>query len=72
MPELIFDNTVLSNFATVGKLDILARLYAKRAYTTVEVIQLQAAIVKKLVQAPKPIVKVPYGRPAGALTTEPK
>jgi predicted nucleic acid-binding protein len=39
MPALIFDNTVLSNFASAGKLEMLARLYAKGTYTTVEVLE---------------------------------
>ncbi len=39
MPKLILDNTVLSNFAVAGKLDALARLYAKGAFTTIEVLE---------------------------------
>lgn len=37
MPEYIFDTTVLSNLAAVGRLDLLERRYAGIAFTTVEV-----------------------------------
>lgn len=38
MPDLIFDNTVPSNFAAAGKMDLLARLYSGHASTTNEVL----------------------------------
>lgn len=34
MPELIFDNCVLSNFALSGSLEIIKTLYANTAYVT--------------------------------------
>lgn len=34
MPEIIFDNCVLSNFALSDSLDIIKRLYANRSYIT--------------------------------------
>ena len=37
MPEYIFDTTVLSNLASVGRLDLLEKRYRKMAATTVEV-----------------------------------
>jgi predicted nucleic acid-binding protein len=37
MPDYIFDTTVLSNLAAVGRLDLLEKRYRKVAYTTVEV-----------------------------------
>jgi predicted nucleic acid-binding protein len=37
MPEYIFDTTVLSNLAVVGRLDLLEKRYRKMAVTTVEV-----------------------------------
>jgi predicted nucleic acid-binding protein len=37
MPDFIFDNTVLSNFAAIGKADLLAKLFEKNAFTTIEV-----------------------------------
>lgn len=37
MPEYIFDTTVLSNLAAVGRLDLLERRYREMALTTVEV-----------------------------------
>ena len=37
MPEYIFDTTVLSNLAAVGRLDLLEKRYRKMAVTTVEV-----------------------------------
>jgi predicted nucleic acid-binding protein len=37
MPEYIFDTTVLSNLAVVGRLDLLEKRYRKMALTTVEV-----------------------------------
>jgi predicted nucleic acid-binding protein len=37
MPDYIFDTTVLSNLAAVGRLDLLERRYRKVALTTVEV-----------------------------------
>ena len=38
MPDFIFDNTVLSNFAAIGKVDLLAKLFRKNAFTTIEVV----------------------------------
>jgi len=37
MPDYIFDTTVLSNLATVGRLDLLEKRYRNAALTTVEV-----------------------------------
>jgi predicted nucleic acid-binding protein len=37
MPDYIFDTTVLSNLAAVGRLDLLEKRYRKMALTTVEV-----------------------------------
>ena len=37
MPEYIFDTTVLSNLAAIGRLDLLEKRYRKMAVTTVEV-----------------------------------
>jgi predicted nucleic acid-binding protein len=37
MPEYVFDTTVLSNLAAVGRLDLLEKRYRERALTTVEV-----------------------------------
>jgi predicted nucleic acid-binding protein len=37
MPEYIFDTTVLSNLAAVGRLDLLEKRYREVALTTVEV-----------------------------------
>ena len=37
MPEYIFDTTVLSDLAVVGRLDLLEKRYRKMAATTVEV-----------------------------------
>ena len=37
MPDYIFDTTVLSNLAAVGRLDLLEKRYREMAYTTVEV-----------------------------------
>jgi predicted nucleic acid-binding protein len=37
MPDYIFDTTVLSNLAAVGRLDLLEKRYRKTALTTVEV-----------------------------------
>ena len=37
MPELIFDATVLSNFAAADQLSLLETLYCERGYTTIEV-----------------------------------
>lgn len=37
MPDYIFDTTVLSNLAAVGRLDLLEKRYRETAYTTVEV-----------------------------------
>jgi len=37
MPDFIFDNTVLSNFAAIGKVDLLAKHFEKNAFTTIEV-----------------------------------
>ena len=37
MPETIFDTTVLSNFAAVGRLDLLMERYHGCAFTTVDV-----------------------------------
>ena len=37
MPDFIFDNTVLSNFAAIGKVDLLAKRFEKNAFTTIEV-----------------------------------
>ena len=37
MPDFIFDNTVLSNFAAIGKVDLLAKHFKKNAFTTIEV-----------------------------------
>lgn len=37
MPDFIFDNTVLSNFAAIGKVDLLAKLFMKNSFTTIEV-----------------------------------
>jgi predicted nucleic acid-binding protein len=37
MPEYIFDTTVLSNLAAVGRLDLLKTRYGDIAFTTVEV-----------------------------------
>ncbi len=34
MPEIVFDNCVLSNFALSGSLDIIKELYANRSYIT--------------------------------------
>ena len=34
MPEIIFDNCVLSNFALSGSLNIIKRLYANHSYIT--------------------------------------
>lgn len=34
MPEIVFDNCVLSNFALSGSLDVIRALYGKRAYIT--------------------------------------
>ena len=38
MPEYIFDTTVLSNFAAVKRLDLLATRYRHIAFTTIEVV----------------------------------
>ncbi|MBN1137862.1 MAG: hypothetical protein JXM73_14835 [Anaerolineae bacterium] len=38
MPEYIFDTTVLSNFAAVKRIDLLAARYRHVAFTTIEVI----------------------------------
>jgi predicted nucleic acid-binding protein len=38
MPDYIFDTTVLSNFAAVKRLDLLATRYQDVAFTTIEVI----------------------------------
>jgi predicted nucleic acid-binding protein len=37
MPEYIFDTTVLSNLAAVGRLELLEKRYCRIALTTVEV-----------------------------------
>ena len=37
VPESIFDTTVLSNLAAVGRLDLLEKRYQRTAYTTMEV-----------------------------------
>jgi predicted nucleic acid-binding protein len=37
MPDYIFDTTVLSNLAAVGRLDLLEKRYRKMALTTLEV-----------------------------------
>ena len=37
MPDYIFDTTVLSNFAAVGRLDLLRDRYHGRAFTTLDV-----------------------------------
>jgi predicted nucleic acid-binding protein len=37
MPDYIFDTTVLSNFAAVGRLDLLRDRYRGRAFTTLDV-----------------------------------
>jgi len=37
MPDFIFDNTVLSNFAAIGKVDLLAKHFENNAFTTIEV-----------------------------------
>ena len=37
MPDYVFDTTVLSNFAAVGRLDLLERRYRGTAFTTLEV-----------------------------------
>jgi len=37
MPDYIFDTTVLSNFAAVGRLDLLRERYRGRAFTTLDV-----------------------------------
>jgi predicted nucleic acid-binding protein len=37
MPDFIFDNTVLSNFAAIGKVDLLATQFDENAFTTIEV-----------------------------------
>jgi predicted nucleic acid-binding protein len=37
MPEYIFDTTVLSNLAAVGRLDLLEKRYGQVTLTTVEV-----------------------------------
>jgi len=39
MPDFIFDNTVLSNFAAIGRTDLLAGLFKGNAFTTVEVVE---------------------------------
>ena len=38
MPDYIFDTTVLSNFAAVKRIDLLATRYQNIAFTTIEVI----------------------------------
>ena len=38
MPEFILDSTVLSNFAAVGIVELLADPYKQKAYTTAEVL----------------------------------
>ena len=42
MPDFIFDNTVLSNFAAIGKVDLLAKHFEKNAFTTIEVMDNEA------------------------------
>ena len=37
MPEYVFDTTVLSNLAVVGRLDLLEKRYREVAFTTMEV-----------------------------------
>ena len=37
MPDYIFNTTALSNFAAVGRLDLLAERYRGQAFTTLEV-----------------------------------
>ena len=37
MPDYLFDTTVLSNFAAVGRLDLLRERYRGRAFTTLDV-----------------------------------
>jgi predicted nucleic acid-binding protein len=37
MPDYVFDTTVLSNFAAVGRLDLLRDRYHGRAFTTLDV-----------------------------------
>ncbi len=39
MLGFIFDNTVLSNFAAIGKTELLAKLFQKNAFTTIEVVE---------------------------------
>jgi predicted nucleic acid-binding protein len=47
MPDFIFDNTVLSNFAAVGKADLLAKLFEKNAFTTIEVMDERKRGIKR-------------------------
>ena len=37
MPDFIFDNTIPSNFAAIGKVDLLAKHFEKNAFPTIEV-----------------------------------
>jgi predicted nucleic acid-binding protein len=37
MPDYIFDTTVLSNLAAIGRLDLLEKRYRETGFTTVEV-----------------------------------
>lgn len=37
MPDYIFDTTVLSNLAAIGRLDLLEKRYRETGLTTVEV-----------------------------------
>lgn len=39
MPDYIFDTTVLSNFASIGRIDLLKKRYPGTAFTTIEVIE---------------------------------
>jgi hypothetical protein len=46
MPDFIFDNTVLSNFAAVGRTALISSFFENNAFTTIEVVdELRRGIV---------------------------
>jgi predicted nucleic acid-binding protein len=38
MPDFIFDNTVLSNFAAIGRTALISSFFENNAFTTIEVV----------------------------------
>jgi len=66
MPEFISDNTALSNFASIGRVDLLDKLCAGHAFTTIEVLEELNRGVEKGYRFLEPLAKSVEG-PGGWL-----